>query len=226
MKNPINPKMFGTLYGVDNTMMDTLNTAATDYVIANYENLVKVAGYMDVAPDKVNDIVHDVYMSLHRSEYNGEGYNEDYVEQGEHISVADFVYGRMKKYSMNKKYRKSTLSSTEVSASSSGDEVKDMTTAQLVLHNAQAYDPICDLDEQISVSEEIEALVSFASSTNLNIKFILKNISSLANMEFDIGLLNNLRAFLRNEEYSELFTSVVKYAGKNPTHYRDLVAAI
>lgn len=226
MLNSINPKMFGTLYGIDNTMVDTLNTEATDFVAENYEQLVKAAGFMDVAPDKVHDIVHDVYMSLYNSERNGEGYDETHGEKDGYISVAEFVYGRIKRYSMNKKYRRNDFSSTEISASSSGDEVRDMNAAQVVLSTAQSYDPICDLDEEMSICEEIEALVTFANNTRLNIRFILKNISSLANMDFDISLLSNLREFLKNEEHSELFTSVVTYAGKNPAHYRDLVAAI
>lgn len=226
MKNSINPKMFGTLYGVNNEMMDTLNKVATEFVEENYDQLVKVAGYMGVDPEKVHDIVHDVYVSLRNSEDNGEGYDETCGNKDGCISVSEFVYGRMKKYAMNKKYKSNSFSSTEVSASSNGEDVRDMNAAQVVLSTAQAYDPIASLDEDMSICEEIEALVTFASNTSLNIRFILKNISSLANMDFDVSLLSDLRAFLKNEEHSELFTSVVTYAGINPVKYRDLVASL
>ena len=219
-------KMFGTMYGVDNVLRDITNTIATDFVVENYDNMVKTAYSMNVAPDKVHDIVHDVYMSLRRSEENGDGYDETRGANDGCISVAEFVYGRLKGYAYNTKYSASATYKTEVSASCSGDEMRDMDAAQAALYTAATYDPTSELDEELAIAEEIEALVTFASGTELNIKFILKNISYLANTDFDISLLNNLRTFLKNEEHAELFTSVVTYAGKNPVHYNELVSTI
>ena len=66
----------GPIYGIPNRILEPeINRLATTFVEENYERLVTQARKMGVKPELCYDIVHDVYISLQRSENNGEGYD-------------------------------------------------------------------------------------------------------------------------------------------------------
>lgn len=77
---------------------------ASKYVEEHFKKLSASACKMGVSPDKADDLVIDVWISLVKAERNGEGYDMAYEGADGYISVEQFVYGRIKGYAMNKKY--------------------------------------------------------------------------------------------------------------------------
>lgn len=92
------------VFGTGNTFFEPeCSKEASKFIEENYEEIVRQTLKMGVHFDKVGDIVGDVYISLVNAEENGDGYNFNYYSEG--ITVEGFVYGRIKQYSKNSKYR-------------------------------------------------------------------------------------------------------------------------
>lgn len=76
---------------------------ASKFIANNYDEIAQQVRKMGVHPDMVHDVIADVYISINNAEENGEGYDFNYVNEG--ITVEEFIYGRLKGYSKNAKYR-------------------------------------------------------------------------------------------------------------------------
>ena len=215
----------GTVFGVTNVMMDVVSTEASSYVGEHYNELVLNAKKMGIDEHMCHDIVHDVYMSLKRSEENGDGYDICKGKKGECISLEQFVYGRLKGYSKNEKYHVMDGMGMEVSASPTTTELDDMNGYQKAYANAKSFDDIELLEEEVSIPEEINYLLSFEGK--VNVRFIIKNIAKLARMDFDVSLLNDIKKMVSKEpDFAEALSSVVKYAGSFPSKYDELVRLV
>lgn len=81
----------------------TTNREASEFITNNYNELVGQVVRMGVHKDMAYDVVADVFMSVVKAEENGEGFDSNY--QGENRDIEQFVYGRLKGYSKNQKYR-------------------------------------------------------------------------------------------------------------------------
>lgn len=216
----------GTIYGVDNIMVESTNTLATDYVVEHYNELVRCAAKMGVAPSKVHDIVHDVYTSLVKSESNNEGYDPSMSSKRDYITVEEFVYGRLKGYSKNKAYYTDSYSPDEVCASATTDVLDDMSPAQKAYESAATFDEIESLNDELSIAEETRYILSFENETKLNIRFILKNIQNMATMDFDVSIMAELKEMFKNVEFAEAFRSIVTFAGRFPAKYEMVAASL
>ena len=90
------------------------NHEASEYMQRNYYHICSkarsVAAKQGVPAQNVEDLVNDVFMSILESENNGEGYDEEHGN-GE-MSVEKFIFGRLKRYALNSKYR-SDISETK-----------------------------------------------------------------------------------------------------------------
>lgn len=93
---------------------------ASDYIAEHYDSLLK---YIKTLPgingdDKAKDLLHDVYISVHKAEMDGEGYDSEYYnKKGQEgtVLLEQFIYGRIKQYAKNDKYRSDLVSSGSVS---------------------------------------------------------------------------------------------------------------
>lgn len=219
----------GTLHGITNTIKEITDHSASQFVADHYNEMVLNAQKMGVCQEKCNDIVHDVYMSLLKAEENGESYDVNGGKDGNMITVDQYVYGRMKGYSKNRKYQSDSADGKgkEVCASSSTTEAEDLSGAQLAYEMAPSYDEIERVEVEMSLPEEINYILSFQSQVSMDIRFVLKNISKLARMSFDVSIMAELRNLIvGNEDFKEALADVVKYAGVNPSKYDVLVASI
>lgn len=217
----------GTVYGITNSLKEVGDHIASQFVTDNYELLVLNAAKMGVDPHKCNDIVHDVYLSLFKAEENGEGYDANKGKKSDFITVDQFVFGRLKGYSRNAKYQKDSANSEEISASSTSSDVTELSGAQMAYEMAPSYDEIESIEIEMSIPEEIKYLLSFQSQLTMDIKFVLKNISKLARMDFEISIMGELRkAITSNADFAEALTDVVKFAGVHPAKYDTLVASL
>lgn len=233
----------GIFPGMKNTMLEPeVNKMATDFVINHYEDLVTAARKMCVAADMCNDIVHDVYVSLLKSEQNGEGYNPNKGNVGLYISLEEFVYGRLKKYSLNKKYRvqngkndvkeyeqilkgnKSAI--MEIPSSCQTEDIEDMAFYQKAYVSAASYDDLESIEIELSVEEELEYCLTFESTLNMNLRFFLKNLSKIARMDIDTSVFSELKKLGQNREFAEAIRTILDFAKANPEKYQALVLSI
>lgn len=229
--------------GMKNTMLEPeVNTMATDFVINHYEDLVTAARKMCVATDMCNDIVHDVYVSLLKSEQNGEGYNPNKGNVGLYISLEEFVYGRLKKYSLNKKYRvqngkdnvkeyeqilkgnKSAI--MEIPSSCQTEDIEDMAFYQKAYVSAASYDDLEKVELELSVGEELEYCLTFENQLNMNLRYFLKNISKIASMSIEVSVFQELRKLANNSDFIEAIKTLIEYAKDSPEKYEALVSNI
>lgn len=198
---------------------------ASNYIKDHYDHIVSTAKKM-VPEQSAIDLVHDVYMSIVRDEDNGEGYHINYDGKFNRscgiITVEQFVFGRMKGYSLNERYR--NTNSVEISASSNGD-TDDMTGEQLSYENAASYDSIELIDIEVSLREELEYLMTF--NNKINIKFLLKNIYKISKSKFDISFMSDITMLVkRNKEFADSLATVVKFAVQAPSKYERILASI
>lgn len=93
-----------------------LNRDASNYIVNNYENIIKYIRKLGIKDEKAHDLLHDVYISVVESENNGNCFDmeysgEDSQNYGEYMQVSQFVYGRINLYAKNSKYKTSVIES-------------------------------------------------------------------------------------------------------------------
>lgn len=198
---------------------------ASNYIKEHYNEMVACARKM-VNENCAVDLVHDVYMSIIKDENNGKGYNMNYDGKFNRscgvITVEQFVYGRMKGYSLNERYR--NMNSMEIAASATCD-TEDMNNVQLAYENATSYDAIELLDIEVSLREELEYLMTYSSK--VNIKFLLKNIFKVSRLKFDISFMSDISELVKkNKEFAESLATVLKFAGQAPAKYESILSSL
>lgn len=98
-------------FGLSTSIVEPeVNNEATNYIINNYYDLLKLIKVYDIKEEKAEDLLHDVFISLTESEENGNGFDMEYGSDPDGISqgimdVSQYVIGRIKKYAINPKYR-------------------------------------------------------------------------------------------------------------------------
>lgn len=213
----------GTIPGLANKVMDINNKVASNFVMDHYSEMVAAALRFGASEDCCNDAVHDVYLSLKKSEENGEGWGTVTVK-GNVIPVEAFVFSRLKKYCINPKYR-GKFNKNEESVSPvpvDSESVREMSDVERVYSSACSYDDIESIELELSVSEELEYLLQFEG-----MKYIVKNLYELATRNYERSLMDGVKALMiKNEEFAEAFKSVVAFAANNSDKYRLLVANI
>ena len=138
------------------------NREASRFIGENYNEIVNQVRKMGVHPEMVHDIIADVYISINNSEENGEGYNENY--QGRITTIEEFVYGRIKGYSKNAKYRTDVIQ-----ANTSGYEVERLKEERRHLANIESNSErrfkIAEIDLKIKKAEQSSYIV-YAGETD------------------------------------------------------------
>lgn len=227
--------------GMENTMVEPdVNRLATDFIATNYEKLLIASRKMGVREEKCHDIVHDVLESVMRCENNGAGYNPNKGNIGEYISLEEFVYGRLKKYSLNKKYRVNEKSIKEYDKALKGNKnvvielpsscwdehIENLTFYQKAYATAPSYDDLEKVELELSVGEELEYCLTFENQLNMNLRYFLKNISKIATMDIEVSVFQELRKLANNSDFIEAIRTLIEYAKGSPEKYEALVSNI
>ena len=98
-------------FGLSTSIVEPeVNNEATNYIINNYYDLLKLIKVYNIKEEKAEDLLHDVFISLTESEENGNGFDMEYGSDPDGMSqgimdVSQYVIGRIKKYAINPKYR-------------------------------------------------------------------------------------------------------------------------
>lgn len=217
----------GTVYGAGCEMIDyEINREASEYMVDHYDELVRQVKKMGISEERAYDLVHDVYVSIVRAENDGEGYDMSKGKTGNIIAVHEFIYGRLKRYSLNEKY---TLigSYTDIPASTTSDDYDRLDNFQKAYATAGEYDEIESIEDSLSIAEEIEYCIGFENIIGLNMRALLKNLNILNDKNIDKSLFNNLRQATKiHDEFGEAFQHIINFAASNTAEFNRILVNI
>jgi hypothetical protein len=212
-----------------------INHLASEYIVEHYESIKAQARKMvGVDANKVEDLVHDVMESILIAENNGNGYSMDHSREGSIITVADFVYGRLKLYSKNRKYSSEgcdrhvstkrvngemvTVVDFDIAYASpdNSKDVEDMTGMQRAYANASNLVDEMELVEEIAdLRRNVEFCIDFDKVVGMNFRNLFEHVGAF-DCEIDSSIFDNLREHLKeHDELSEALFQVLNAAVKH-----------
>jgi hypothetical protein len=213
------------------------NNLASSYIENHYnqlaEEVIRMGTKYGMDPEMRYDVLNDVYGRILEKETNGYCFNPNI--KGGYINVEDYVRGMLSKYSRNKAYRKlnrdvdvSYNDNIEIPADGYLD-TNSPTPIQIQYGNASTYSDLEELDNKISLVQEIELLLSFDSQLKMNMRIFIKNLREIAEISKNINksLFEEIRTLTKiNYEFGEALKSLITFAKNNPVEYEELVAAL
>ena len=219
-----------------------VNREASKYITENYYDIASQIPKMGIHEDKVYDLLNDVYISIVQGEDEGNGYDMNKSNDGDCILVSQFVYGRIKGYTKNSRYRtdvtetftrknrKETVEEKKknklsiVASSSLGQDFDAMDNFQKAYATAGSFDDIEAVDEEMSVRENMDYCVGFDSLVGLSMAALFKNIDIMASCDIHKSLFDSLKYTIKiHDMFAEAFKSIVEYSMKNRTSYDRIV---
>lgn len=212
-----------------------VNHLASEYLAENYQAIINKAKHMNgVDPDKADDLVNDVWISLIEGEEKGKGYDISHSNEGDIIGVDDFVYGRVKLYSKNAKYQiggqkkiktsrdkdgviKAECEFQEISCSPvdlGDDNVSGIQRAYLTA--SAVHDGIESVEDEIDLRNNIRFCIKFNEMIGFDILNMFRNIDMFARFNFDNGLFDHLKNIMKkHEEFRDALESVLTCASEH-----------
>lgn len=217
-----------------NFLEPEINREASQFVVDNYEALKKdVIIKFRIPQEKSEDLLNDVYISLVETENEGNGFNMNRSNKGDCIMVSQFVYGRIKGYSENIRYRTDVVESGRgggrAYAASGGDsgDFKELDSLQVSYALARTYDDIEEIEDELSIKENIEYCLQFDNIIGLKMNLLLKNIDILVGNNIHKSLLEKLKnATIIHDEFGEAFKNVIQYAIRNRAKFDSIVSSV
>lgn len=213
-----------------------VNNEASEYMTNHLGEIRNQVRKMGVDPDMIDDIVGDVWLSIHEAELRGEGYDISHSNDGDVIAVEEFIYGRIKRYSMNSKYhsnfvekRSSKKSSVEVVCASCSDssDLDSLDGFQKAYAMASSYDDIDDVEAEISLRNNIEFCMKFDSAIGFKFLNLMKNIAVFSEFGFNNSIFDKLKETIsRNEALGEAFKEVMSVAISNRATFDIVVSSM
>lgn len=221
---------FSSVIFSDRLVEPKIDKTASEYISKNFKKLVAYVRSIDaVDKNKCEDLVNDVAVSILRGEQFGEGYKMCYMtnEHDTPISVEQFVFGRIKKYANNRKYRKATTSkimerTTErinlIPADSNTEDLDLMTREQkaYALASTEVHE-LDDVDSKESIDEEIDYLLSLDGETGGRLSRLLFKLDDLKqfiknNANCDSNISDVFRVVNCSDDVKEALTDVIMYS--------------
>ena len=214
-----------------------VNHEASEYVASHMEEIRRQTRKMGVDIDKVDDLITDVWLSLSEAEKNGNGYDISHSNEGDIITVADFVYGRIKGYSMNVKYRSTvmerhvskdvTKSIEIIAASSDSADLDTLDNFQKAFALAATYDDIDNVEAEMSLRSNIQFCSEFDEVIGFSIINLFKNIDMIAETGFNSSLFDGLKsAVAYHDEFGVAFKEVMTILSRSRSMFDAVVATM
>lgn len=215
-----------------------VNTEASTFMTEHLSEIRNQVKKMGVAPDMIDDIIGDVWLSIHEAELRGEGYDISHSNAGDIITVEEFVYGRIKGYSMNSKYQssfverrkaKKSSNSVEVVCASCSDtsDLDNLDGFQKAYAMASSCDDIDNVEAEISLRNNIEYCMKFDEAIGFRFINLMKNISLFSEFGFNNGIFDRLKETIsKNEALGEAFKEVISVAISNRATFDAVVNTI
>lgn len=214
-----------------------INREASTYITENYYQILRnIRSFPGVEPSKAGDLLQDVFISIYRSEENGDGFDMAY--NGSNMTVENYVYGRIKGYAKNDRYhsafsernnkcseeRKVEIMSASISTE---EDMEHMNSFQKAYANAASDN--CDLDNcelQASLRSNIEFCRGFSELVGFDMLNLFKNLD-LFSSNFDTSLFDKLRRVAAmHDQFAEALRDCLEAAKSDRYSYNQILAAI
>lgn len=217
------------------------SSMASDWLVSVYDegwliNCVKrFLKYNKNDPERVYDLINDVYVSLVNSESTGDGYDISC----EDMTVEKFVLGRLRLFAKNAAY---SANSSQVASGINGTYFRvvaasfdrnnndEMDEFQLAYNNAADYDDlISEVEDRVSLVAQIQYCEKFEVEHNLgiNLKRLFQNMHILSNPNIDFHYFDRIReACAKYEDFADAFGSILKFCQSHRDSYEAIVATI
>lgn len=215
-----------------------INTEASDFMTNNLSSIRNQVRKMGVDQDKIDDLIGDVWLSIHEAELRGEGYDISHSNEGDVITVEEFVYGRIKRYSLNSRYhsqfverrvsKKADKNVEVVSAScSDASDLDNLDGFQKAYAMAASYDDMDKLESELSLRKNIEFCMTFDDVIGFKFLNLLKNLSVFSEFGFNNGIFDKLKdTIANNADLGEAFKEVMSVALTNRGVFDATVASM
>lgn len=214
------------------------NNEASKYMAEHLDEIRKQVARMGVHMDQVDDLVSDVWLSISEAERRGEGYDVSHSNEGDIITVQEFIFGRIRGYSMNAKYRndgterhvsKDKSRSVEIVSASCSDasDLESLDGMQKAYAMAASYDNLEDVDAEISLRSNIEFCIEFNQMVGFDLMNLFKNMDIIAGVEFNTGIFDMLKATMnRHNEFRDAFKEVMLIAVRHRPVFDSVVSTM
>lgn len=225
-------------YGMTASFIEpVVNTKASTYMAENWEAICRQTCKMGVDKDKVNDLVTDVWISIHTSELEGNGYDISHSDEGDIITVEGFVFGRIKGYSMNSKYhsnyveRRRSKDSTRnieiISAScSDSSDLDNLDGFQKAYALAATYDDIENIDAEISLRSNIDICRKYDDEIGFSIINLFRHIEIITGVSINMSIFDGLHSVMnRHEDFKTALHEILETAVASKPVFESVVAS-
>jgi hypothetical protein len=198
-----------------------INDEASQYIATHFEEIRIQTRKMGVNVDFIDDLIADVWQSIRVAELEGNGYDISHSNEGDVITVEEFVYGRIKRYSLNGKYKadfvekKVSKDSTKciqiVSAcNTEGKELDKLDGFQKAYELAASYDDVEAVEAEMSLRSNIEFCMGFDKEIGFSILNLFKNIEMFSKVGFNSSIFDKLKeACNYHTEFGEAFKDIM-----------------
>ena len=212
------------------------NKEASRYIEQHYKEILNNIAKMGVCLEKQEDLLNDVYVSLVEAEENGEGFDMYKVDKP--ILVSNFVYGRIKKYSNNPRYRtdlvdyrakgknsKSIVVKASNNSMSGTDELDEFQAAYMnATDNCSSLD---EIEDKLSIRSKIEFCTEFNHTIGIDVISLFKNINLLDKISVCESMFTMIReAFKLHDEFALAFVEVIEFAKSNTEEFDSIMATV
>ncbi len=220
-----------------------VNKEASTFITEHLEEIRKQVRKMNISIDMVDDIISDVWLSIHEAELRGEGFDVSHSDDGDLITVEEFVYGRIKRYSMNSRYHsdvserhlsKDRTRSVEVYSASCMDssDLDNLDAFQKAYALAASYDDISDIEAEMSLKSNIELCTDYNNIVGFNVINFFKNIDTInvmlsGKVEFNTGIFDRLKdAMAKHPDFCTAFKEVMMMATHKKPVFESIVGSM
>lgn len=215
-----------------------VNKEASNYMTEHLDEIRRQARKMGINQDMLDDLISDVWLSIRDAELRGEGYNVAHSNDGDVITVEEFVYGRIKRYSLNIKYRsdvserhtsKDKSKSIEVFSASCSDtsDLDNLDGFQKAYALAASYDDIDDVDAEISLRSNIEFCIGFNDIIGFNVVNFFKNMDMFSSIAFNPGIFDKLKEAMNyHSDFRDAFREIMLVAVNKKPVFESVVGTM
>lgn len=212
-----------------------VNREASQYITDNYDEILRQIPKLGVCEEKAVDLLNDVFVSIIEAENEGNGYDINRANDGDCILVSQFVYGRLKRYAMNTRYRTDvvekklnkdkTVKVEVMSSSYSGNDYDTLDSFQKAYATAGSFDDIEAVEDTLSITERIDFCIDFDYVVGMSMLALFKNIESLGQEDICKSVFEPLKDALKiHDEFAEAFKNVVEYAMTHKARFESILA--
>lgn len=216
-----------------------INSEASTYLSLHLNEVINyVRSKHTIDPSKVDDLINDVWESLRNSELEGEGYDISHSRDGDVITVAQYVYGRINGYaanhtyhigSMEKRLSKDPMKTIDIVSASCSDasDLDSLDGYQKAYALAASEDDIDMIDDMLSLRSNIDICRAYDKDIGFGVVNLLKNIDMFASVDFNSGIFDKVRKLVaRSEEFRDAFHQILSVAVKSKPAFDSVVESL